>query len=420
MSRIERILDKADREGRTRRTTGVGDEASPGDASSAAVGRLDADVARPRRAPAADRLELVEPRAAAPLSGASPAEAPGGFDAQAPDELPAEPLSLSPLLVAAHAPHSMAAEQYRAIRTRIAQAEAAEPGRTYRSIVVTSATAGDGKTLTTLNLALTMAQEFHRRVIAVDADLRNGSLHRLLGLGARPGLADVLAGEVTLDEALVDLVDYGLTVLPAGTRPERPAELLGSAAMRSLTDTLGTQFDRILFDTPPALPLADVPTLAPLADGIILVVRAGRTPRQSLEQAIAGLDPARVLGLGVERVGVPSGGLRLLRCRRGLRARGEGPMTLFKRAVSGRSLAAFLGEVLLIFGSIGIALRLHGPGAVPHAALWKAAFAAALCQLCFYYNDLYDLTLVRSSRELRRAPAPGGRRRRDRARAPRA
>jgi len=142
-----------------------------------------------------------------------------------------------------------------------------------------------------------MAQEFQRTVVLVDADLRGSSVHALFGLDASPGLSDVLAGDASLDDALVYLPDYRLTILPAGRTPQFPAELLGSAAMRRNIDTLRARFDRILIDVPAVTPLADVGTVAPLADAVVMVVRAGVTQRPALDQALDAFDEEKVLGV---------------------------------------------------------------------------------------------------------------------------
>ena len=112
----------------------------------------------------------------------------------------------------------------------------------------------------------------------------------------------MLAGEATLDEALVYLPDYRLTVLPAGAAPQFPTELLGSAAMRRALDTLRARFDRVLLDLPAVMPLADVGTVAPLADGVVMVVRAGVTQRPALDQALAALEDTKVLGVVLNEV----------------------------------------------------------------------------------------------------------------------
>jgi capsular exopolysaccharide synthesis family protein len=201
--------------------------------------------------------------------------------------------------VAAIAPHSDAAEHYRAIRTRLMQREETGPLRT---IAITSPGQGDGKSITAANLALTMAQEFQRRILLVDADLRDPAVHALFAIERGPGFTEVLTGEATLDEALVYLPDFRLTILPAGRVPEYPTELLGSTAMRRAMEALRNRFDRVLLDLPAVMPLADVGTVAPLADGAVMVVRAGVTKRPALDQALAAFEPEKVIGLVLNEI----------------------------------------------------------------------------------------------------------------------
>jgi capsular exopolysaccharide synthesis family protein len=306
MSRIHDVLNKAEREGATQRTrTTVGDSEQP----IGTRGTVDA--------PASPGLETLRPAYVEPLA-ARRVEVPALNDvepADAPVDRPRETAivappphastatepsvaratGLDPLLVAALAPHSLAAEQYRALRTRILQSE---NGTALRVVLMTSPGKGDGKSVSAANLALTMAQQVPSRVLLLDADLRRPRSHRLLGLDDRqPGLADVLMGGEDLEAALVPVPGRNLWVLPAGLPPGHPAELLGSSAMRRVIDTLRTRFDRIIVDTPPIAPLADVRILSPIADGIVLVVRAGVTPRPAIERALAGFDRQRVLGI---------------------------------------------------------------------------------------------------------------------------
>lgn len=294
MSRIQQVLDKAERDGRMRRTTAVGEGAA---APAAPAEPAPAPSQAPAAPPPSPRV-AASPRASAPrpASSAPPALRPVTAGLANPMAAPTRRVDarLSPVLVTAVEPHSAIAEQYRALRTRIAQSEG---DKYYRALLVTSAAAGDGKSVTSLNLALAMGQEFHRRVLMVDADLRDPSLHRLVGIPARPGLSDVLLGDATLDDVMVALPDYRITVIPAGSTVDRPTELLGSAEMRGVVDTLRTQFDRIIFDTPPATPLADVGVLAPLVDGVLLVIRAGQTPRPAIDRALEDIDSSRLLGL---------------------------------------------------------------------------------------------------------------------------
>jgi protein-tyrosine kinase len=116
-------------------------------------------------------------------------------------------------------------------------------------------------------------------------------------------LSDVLSGDLPLQEALIWIPEYRLTPLPAGRPTSQPTELLGSSEMRRTVDALRMHFDRIVIDTPPALTLADVGVVGPLSDGVLLIVRAGQTPRPAIERALRQVAPARVLGLVLNDVG---------------------------------------------------------------------------------------------------------------------
>jgi Mrp family chromosome partitioning ATPase len=126
-------------------------------------------------------------------------------------------------------------------------------------------------------------------------------LASLFGVQAEPGLADVLVGGAALDEALFPVPDRRLFLLPAGEAATRSTELLASSMMQRVMDTLRARFNRVVVDTPP-MTLADTHVLARLADGVIVVVRAGVTPRPAIERAIAGLDRQRLLGLVLNEV----------------------------------------------------------------------------------------------------------------------
>lgn len=312
MSRIQDILARAERDGTARRTQSSPtlvppaqdftppDFVSPGIDGTSALDHAPfipakespMPVAVPVAAAGPVAVPVAVPAAAAPV--AMPVAAPATTEARAASAV------LHPALVAAIAPHSAIADQYRAIRARISQHEDQAP---IRSVMVTSPGPREGKSITAANLALTMAQELQRRVVLVDGDLRAPSVQALFGVDASgPGLSDVLAGEATLDEALIYLPDFGLNVLPAGTTPQFPTELLGSAAMRRVLDTLRSRFDRVLLDVPPVMPLADVGTVAPLVDGVVMVVRAGVTQRPALDQALTALDETKVLGVVLNEV----------------------------------------------------------------------------------------------------------------------
>jgi capsular exopolysaccharide synthesis family protein len=191
-------------------------------------------------------------------------------------------------------PYSPAAEQFRAIRTRI---ELLDEAGACRVLAVTSALHGEGKTLTAINLALVMAMSLNRRVALVDCDLRKPRVHETLGLPVEFGLTEVLRGEAVLDRAILELPKENLYVLAAGTLPSNPAELLGSAPMRQIIASLRERFDYVILDTPAALPVADPAILASLVDGIIFVVRAGSTPREQVLSAMENFSRDRIVGV---------------------------------------------------------------------------------------------------------------------------
>ena len=289
MSRIQEILNKAEREGTARRTRSLSEHQTVAPAAPIAPVAVARPAPQPITSfdappPAATWAAPMPPPVAAPVEPHAVAEATARLDKR---------------LVTATAPQSLAAEQYRLLRTRVRRAE---NGRTVRAILVTSPTKGDGKSLTAANLALAMSQESHQRVLLVDADFRRPSIGRLFGLSESPGLADVLLGAVDLDDALKNLSEQRLTVLPAGTVPAHPAELLGSTAMRRVLDALRGRYDRILIDMPPVA-VADVHVMAPMADGLLMIVRAGVTGKPDIERALAGLDPGKVLGLVLNDAG---------------------------------------------------------------------------------------------------------------------
>jgi non-specific protein-tyrosine kinase len=202
------------------------------------------------------------------------------------------------MFVVATDPESSAAEQYRLLRTRL---EGRDGTRQTQLLLVTSPRIGDGKTTTSANLALTMAQEFREKVVLVEADLRRPILAARCGVRVEPGLIDVLMGACTLDDALASVADHHLFVLPAGLAAARSTELLASSMMQRVVTALRARFSRIVVDTPPVA-LADTHVLARLSDGILVVVRAGVTPRPAVERALASVDRQRLIGIVLNEV----------------------------------------------------------------------------------------------------------------------
>jgi capsular exopolysaccharide synthesis family protein len=199
------------------------------------------------------------------------------------------PIGAEARLVALAAPDSPAAEQYRVLYQRLLRLAARRP---LRVVAVTSAGRREGRTTTAANLALTAAQE-GRATVLVEADLRRPCLARLLGLAPRPGLADVLAGRAEAGQALARLGP--LAVLAAGEDRD-PGALVRGPAAAGLLEQLRAGFELVILDAPPALSFADGDRLSGDADGALLVIRAGATPRQVVRLALDALGE-RAIGV---------------------------------------------------------------------------------------------------------------------------
>src|SRR6266403_2142971 len=179
-------------------------------------------------------------------------------------------------------PQSQMAESYRALRTSLLLSNLGAPPKV---IMVTSARPQEGKTTTSINTAIVLAQK-GVRVLLVDADLRRPSIHKTLGMGPRSGLSNVLTGSANLEQAItVSPILPNLFILTAGSPPPNPAELLASSNMKDVLDELREQFDHVVIDTPPTLSVTDAAVLSPRVDAIILVIRSGQTTKQALRRA---------------------------------------------------------------------------------------------------------------------------------------
>ncbi len=184
-------------------------------------------------------------------------------------------------------PGSRAAEQFRLLAARLEPIIAA--GR--KRIAVVSADRGDGRSTVAVNLALALGRR--RRVALVEADLRAPSLHGALGLQPVHGLADVVAGRATLDQAIYRLVDVDF--VPAGVTTAAH-QVIGSPQVPAILAELGARYEAVIVDVPPVLQAADVPTLAPALDGALLVIRIGRSRRDRLARAAGRLPEGLLLG----------------------------------------------------------------------------------------------------------------------------
>jgi capsular exopolysaccharide synthesis family protein len=189
---------------------------------------------------------------------------------------------------------SSGAEAFRTLRTNLLFSRSV---RSLRMVSVTSAMPSEGKTTTIANLAATFAQQ-GMRVLVADCDLRRPRLHEMFGCPREPGLTNVLVGQTPLNEAVRPTSLEFLSVLPAGTLPPNPAELLGGEHMRKLLETIRESYDIVLVDSPPVHAAADASIIGRLADGVLVVVRAGKTSRDAAEDAVRTLATVGSLVIG--------------------------------------------------------------------------------------------------------------------------
>ncbi len=205
-----------------------------------------------------------------------------------------------PVRAAANAPvlpfdgvHAAAAEQYRIIRTKILQ----HPARP-KMIVVSSAGSGDGKTVTSINIAGALALKSDVNVLLVDADFRRTSVAALLGLPDDPGLAGLLSGSCVLHEAVLRLGDFpNLWIVPAGQAEGHAAELLDSSRWRAACAQFREHFDFVIVDAPPVAAVADYDLVQAVCDGVIAVARPDHTNRTDCLATLASLPKEKLLGV---------------------------------------------------------------------------------------------------------------------------
>ncbi|GAA3088710.1 polysaccharide biosynthesis tyrosine autokinase [Streptosporangium carneum] len=198
-----------------------------------------------------------------------------------------------PLIVRAQG-RSSRSEAFRSLRTNL---QFIGVDRQPKSLVVSSCLPGEGKSSTSANLAITLAQAGWR-VVLVDGDLRRPSIPGYLGIEGAVGLTDVLIDRARLEDVIQTWSEPNLSILPSGRIPPNPSELLGSQGMRQVLGRLSETYDMVIIDAPPLLPVTDAATLAAVSDGTLLVARYGKTRREHLARAVEALSSinARVVG----------------------------------------------------------------------------------------------------------------------------
>jgi protein-tyrosine kinase len=189
-------------------------------------------------------------------------------------------------------------EVFRTLRTRLYQVRAVQPLRT---VLVTSALPGEGKTFVTSNLAQSLVRQRERRTLMIDADLRLSSLHVPLGAQSSPGLSDYLLGEADEFSVMQRGRDENLFLIPGGKSISNPTELLANGKFEQLLERLSPVFDWILIDSPPTIPVSDSSIIAKFSDGVLMVVRAGSTPFDLAQRACEAFHDRPLLGAVLNR-----------------------------------------------------------------------------------------------------------------------
>lgn len=218
-------------------------------------------------------------------------------------------VQLDPNVIAANRIVSMVPDApeidfYKILRTQI---QHRTKDKNWRTIMITSVNPGEGKTLTTINLAITFAKEFNQTVLLVDSDLMRQNVHKYLGISSDKGLTDYLVNERPLKDYIIWPGIDQLTLISGGKTIHNSSELLGSPQMKALVQEMKIRYDNryVLFDVPPVLGGADAIVLAPLVDGIIMVVVEGETSIHDVKNALALLPKEKFLGFVLNRQKTP-------------------------------------------------------------------------------------------------------------------
>jgi receptor protein-tyrosine kinase/non-specific protein-tyrosine kinase len=201
-------------------------------------------------------------------------------------------------LVTLLTPNSVAAEQFRKLKTSIIETEGSNDKR---CILITSSVSGEGKTLTASNLAISIAQEIQQYVLLIDADLRRPGLYKYFGVPSSPGLSEYLNENIDLSQLLVKTPVPKLSILPAGKPTNKAAELFASQKMRNLVREIKSRYDDryIIIDSTPVMSTTESDILSQQADKIVFVVKAGKTPREVVKRSLFHLEKNKDKIIGI-------------------------------------------------------------------------------------------------------------------------
>ena len=245
---------------------------------------------------ATELLESVERDSPEPILNVAPAPAP-----VVPPELghfQSVPVAIAPesRLISLFDKESLAAEKFRFLGVRLRQLQQARP---FKKLLITSTLPEEGKSLVAANLAATLARRKQQKVLLLEGDLRRPVLSRQFGHPHIPGITEWLYEGAGPINSIYYLDSPGFWFLPAGRPPENPLELMQTGKLSSLLVQLTASFDWIIIDSPPLLPLADTSVWAKFSDGVLLVVREGKTEKRQLQRGLTALDRSNLLGVVV-------------------------------------------------------------------------------------------------------------------------
>ena len=209
---------------------------------------------------------------------------------------------IDPHVVTFFDPKSPISEQYKILRTNLQSIKSKTKAKVF---VITSAINSEGKTITSLNLSIALAHDVnHKKILLVDADMRKGKITKYLNINTEAGLSELLSNGTALDSCLINFGVENLDLITAGSVPHNPAELLSSSKMKEIIETFRAKYDYIIFDAPPVIPLTDPQVLGAQADGVLMVVQAGRTQKGIIEHAQSLLNQAEAKVLGFILTGI--------------------------------------------------------------------------------------------------------------------
>jgi len=210
-------------------------------------------------------------------------------------QFPTLPLSIAPesRLVSVTDQDSPAAEAFRLLGVRLRDMARTRP---LKKVLITSTIPQEGKTTVAANLAFTLARATQQKILLLEGDVRRPAMSQMLGLHGHPGICEWLRGDQKLTNCIYSVEDAGIWVMPAGSSPQNPLEVLQSVKLNALMAQLTEWFDTVIIDSPPVLPLADTSVWMRLADGIILVARQGISEKKQLQKGLEAIEPQKLIG----------------------------------------------------------------------------------------------------------------------------